>query len=82
MAHDPTHAHEAAVDPAQALAAIDPALARRHRMRQWLGFAILLIGAALLLHQGWRWIKPAGAIGQGSVIAMALQAGLLAAAAT
>ncbi len=82
MAHDPAHVQDPAVDPAPPLAVIDPALARRHRMRQWLGFAILLIGAALLLHQGWRWIKPAGVIGQGSVIAMALQAGLLAAAAT
>lgn len=60
----------------------DRPVTRLHRVRQVLGFGILLIGAALLLHQGWSWMRPAAGVGQGSVISMALQAGLLAAAAT
>ena len=58
------------------------ALVRRHRLRQAFGFTILLIGAVLLLQQGWTWITPGAGAGRSSVTAMALQAGLLAAAAT
>ncbi len=68
-----------------AIAAADRVLARRQRLRQAAGFAILLIGAALPLREGWLWMRPGTGSGSGqgrSVIVMALEAGLLAAAAT
>lgn len=49
------------------------------RVRRTLGWLILLAGAGLLMREGWTLLSPGGAP---SVIGMALQAGLLAAAAT
>lgn len=47
-----------------AIAHHDRTLARRRRLRQAVGVAIFLIGAVLLLQQGWLWMKPAGAATQ------------------